>query len=62
LKEADVKLQFDLLQAADIQYKAALQIFDFEIDIRAELDADKSNNLDFSFTDIIMSHASNLKL
>jgi len=30
--------------------------------MKAELDVDKSNNYDFSFTDIKLSHASNLKL
>lgn len=53
-------MQFDLTTTADIKYQAALQILDFEIEMRAILDADNSNL--FVFTDIILSHASNLLL
>lgn len=47
MNEADVQLQFDLTSDADIKYKAALQILDFEIEMRAKLGSDDSNNFDF---------------
>ena len=62
MTEADLQLRFDLTTAENIKYQAVLQIMDFEIEMRAKLGAENSNNYEFMFTDIILSHASNFLL
>ena len=42
MTDADLQIKFDLTTAADIKYQATLQIFDFEVEMRARLGVESS--------------------